>query len=343
MDRLALPFSKVSGRAQRSATDAPAPTGLDATVRLPTAPDGSRGCSALARYTGEQIAGTAGRTGGWLLVEHSGPWRHPALASPGLDRETAAELARRVADRDVKPQLIKRPGGGRADDGGPLRAYLAHTGRDGAWMRRLDFHDLAELLEYDVTAAERPEPPAFGTPVEHTVYLVCTHAKKDPCCAVLGRPVAGALAGGEAEVWETTHVGGDRFAANLVALPQGVYFGRLDPDSAVRTVAAFERGEVVAEYYRGRCTDSSAAQAAEAALRARLGTVGLDEVVHLDEHETGSGVRVTLGLGGGVYTVSVATVEGAACPTTCSALEPTRPVRHEVTGIRHTPAATAAR
>ncbi|MFE3456236.1 sucrase ferredoxin [Nocardiopsis aegyptia] len=312
-------------------------------MRLPTAPDGSRGCSALARYTGEQIAGTAGRTGGWLLVEHNGPWRHPALASPGLDRGAAAELARRVAERDVKPQLIKRPGRVRADGGGPLRAYLAHTGRDGSWVRRVDFHDLAELLEYDVTAAQHPEPPDFGVPVDHTVYLVCTHAKKDPCCAVLGRPVAAALAGGEAEVWETTHVGGDRFAANLVALPQGVYFGRLDPASAVRAVAAFERGEVDPDHYRGRCTDSSAAQAAEAALRARLGTVGLDEVVHLDETDTGTGVRVTLGHGGGVYTVSVATVEGRACPTTCSAVEPTRPVHHEVTDISREPAAAHAR
>ncbi|WP_053620091.1 sucrase ferredoxin [Nocardiopsis sp. NRRL B-16309] len=311
-------------------------------MRLPTAPDGSRGCSALARYTGEQIAGTAGRTGGWLLVEHNGPWRHPALFSPGLDRGVVAEMARRLAGRDVKPQLIKRPGRSRTDGGGPLRAYLAHTGRDGAWVRRVDFRDLAELLEYDVTAAERPEPPGFGTPVDHTLYLVCTHAKKDPCCAVLGRPVAGALAGGEAEVWETTHLGGDRFAANLVALPQGVYFGRLDPDSAVRTVAAFERGEVVPDHYRGRCTDSPAAQAAEAALRTRLGTVGLDEVVHLDECETGTGVRVTLGHGGGVYTVSVATVEGRACPTTCSAAEPTRPVHHEVTDISLAPAQAVA-
>jgi hypothetical protein len=320
---------------------------LDPTVRLPTAPDGSRGCSALARYTGEPIAGTAGRTGGWLLVEHDGPWRHPALSSPGLDPAVARELARRVEGRDVRPQLIKRPGRTRPDDGrpggdgAPLRAYLVHTGRERPWARRVDFHDLAELLAYDVTAAERPEPPAFGAPVDHTLYLVCTHAKKDPCCAVLGRPVAAALAGGGAEVWETTHVGGDRFAANLVALPQGAYFGRLEPGAAVRTVAAFERGELVPDHFRGRCADSSAAQAAEAALRARLGTVGLDEVVHLDERPTADGVRVTLGHGGGVYTVEVTVTEGRECPATCSALTPTRPVRHEVTGIRRDPARTA--
>ncbi|CAL9356849.1 hypothetical protein SUDANB121_00593 [Nocardiopsis dassonvillei] len=306
-------------------------------MRLPTAPDGSRGCSALARYTGEQIAGTAGRTVGWLLIEHPGPWRHPAFTSPGLDRAVVSALAAQITGHDVKPQLIKRPGAPR-EGGGPRRAYLAHVSRTSPWVRRIDFTDQAELLDIDVTAAERPEPPDFGTPVDHSLYLVCTHAKKDPCCAVLGRPVAAALAGTDAEVWETTHVGGDRFAANLVALPQGAYFGRLDPDSAVRTVAALERGRIVPDNFRGRCSDSSAVQAAEAALRARLGTVGTDEVTHLGEEDTADGVRVTLGHDRGLYTVSVAREEGPACPATCSAAEPSRPVHHRVTEIEGLPA-----
>ncbi|WP_017586615.1 sucrase ferredoxin [Nocardiopsis ganjiahuensis] len=304
-------------------------------MRLPTAPDGRRGCSALARYTDEQIAGTAGLTTGWLLIEHDGPWRHPAFTSPGLDRAVISQLAERIAGHALKPQLIKRPGAERSRPGAPRRAYLVHTSRTRPWARRVDFHDLSELLDIDVTAAERPEPPAFGTPVDHTLYLVCTHAKKDPCCAMLGRPVAAALGRGRAEVWETTHVGGDRFAANLVALPQGVYFGRLDPDSAVRTVAAFEQGTVLPENYRGRCTDSSPAQAAEAALRTRIGApVGVDAITHLAEEETVDGVRLTLGHDGGLYSVSVETVEGQECPTTCSALSPTRPVHHRVSGIR---------
>lgn len=307
-------------------------------MRLPTAPDGRRGCSALARYTDEQIAGTAGRSSGWVLIEHDGPWRHPAFSSPGLDKAVISQLAERIAGRAIRPQLIKRPGANeRTRTGGPLRAYFVHTSRTRPWARRVDFHDLAELLDLDVTATERPEPPSFGRAVDHTLYLVCTHAKKDPCCAMLGRPVASALNGGEAEVWETTHVGGDRFAANLVTLPQGVYFGRLDPESAARTVAAFEQGLVLPENYRGRCTDSSPAQAAEAALRARLSVpVGVNAIAHLAEEETEDGVRVTLGHDGGLYSVSVETVEGQECPTTCSALSPTRPVHHRVRHIKGT-------
>ncbi|WP_017580093.1 sucrase ferredoxin [Nocardiopsis valliformis] len=305
-------------------------------MRLPTAPDGRRGCSALARYTDEQIAGTAGSSSGWLLVEHNGPWRHPGFASPGLDKAVVSQLAERIAGHAVRPQLIKRPGANeRTPADGPLRAYLVHTSRTRPWTRRIDFHNLAELLEIDVTAAERPEPPSFGTAVDHTLYLVCTHAKKDPCCAMLGRPVAAALSEGQAEVWETTHVGGDRFAANLVTLPQGVYFGRLDPESAQSTVAAFERGLVLPENYRGRCTDSGSAQAAEAALRAHIvAPVGVNAITHLAEEESEDGVRLTLGHDGGLYSVSVETVEGQECPTTCSALSPTRPVHHRVREIR---------
>ena len=54
--------------------------------------------------------------------------------------------------------------------------------------------------------------PAFPLPPA-PLLLVCTHGRRDACCAQFGRPTAMALARryGTA-VWETTHVGGDRFA-----------------------------------------------------------------------------------------------------------------------------------
>jgi hypothetical protein len=46
------------------------------------------------------------------------------------------------------------------------------------------------------------------------------------CCARLGVPLAQALAARHpGPVWETTPVGGHRFAANLVLLPHGLYYG----------------------------------------------------------------------------------------------------------------------
>ena len=67
------------------------------------------------------------------------------------------------------------------------------------------------------------------------ILLVCTHGVHDTCCALRGRPVAAALAARwPGQVWECSHVGGDRFAPNVVVLPDGFYYGNLDPETAVR-------------------------------------------------------------------------------------------------------------
>lgn len=94
------------------------------------------------------------------------------------------------------------------------------------------------------------------------LYLVCTHGRHDRCCATRGRPVAAALtaAYGDA-VWECSHLGGDRFAANVLVLPEGHYLGRVEPGTAAAAVATLP-----AEHYRGRASLPSPVQAAQAYL-----------------------------------------------------------------------------
>jgi (2Fe-2S) ferredoxin len=87
-----------------------------------------------------------------------------------------------------------------------------------------------------------------------------------------GRPVAMALAAARPEqTWECSHVGGDRFAANLVVLPHGLYYGRVDEDNVAEVVAAHERDEVVPRLLRGRSRWLPAAQAAQQHARERYG------------------------------------------------------------------------
>jgi hypothetical protein len=54
------------------------------------------------------------------------------------------------------------------------------------------------------------------------------------------------------ETWETTHVGGHRFAGNLVILPPGLYYGPVDSAGALDAVGAHARGEISGRGYRGR-------------------------------------------------------------------------------------------
>ena len=64
---------------------------------------------------------------------------------------------------------------------------------------------------------------------------VCTHGRHDACCAERGRPVAAALAAAHPEqTWEVSHIGGDRFAANVLVLPDGLYYGRVSAADAPR-------------------------------------------------------------------------------------------------------------
>ena len=56
--------------------------------------------------------------------------------------------------------------------------------------------------------------------VHGPVVVVCTHGRRDVCCAERGRPLAAATAlEHPGAVWESTHVGGDRFAGEPDRVP----------------------------------------------------------------------------------------------------------------------------
>jgi len=101
------------------------------------------------------------------------------------------------------------------------------------------------------------------------VYLVCTHGRHDPCCAVWGRPVAAALAAAYPNrTWECSHVGGDRFAANVVLLPHSLFYGHVPPSQVIDLVNRYDEGVIVPEYYRGSGAFPAPVQAAQHFARA---------------------------------------------------------------------------
>ncbi|WP_137294013.1 sucrase ferredoxin [Nocardioides dongxiaopingii] len=170
----------------------------------------------------------------------------------------------------------------------------------------------------DTTAAGSFErrvelPDAGGEPL----LLVCTHGRRDVCCAERGRPVAAALAERwPVETWETTHLGGHRFAATLVAFPSGVVLGRLDPASAVAAVEALRAGRMPLDHARGRAGWPARAQHADLALRRRHGWTGLDDVRLLAT----DGDEVSLATPSGELTVAVDARPGEPRRQSCAKL-----------------------
>jgi hypothetical protein len=116
--------------------------------------------------------------------------------------------------------------------------------------------------------------------VEEPLILVCTNGRHDQCCANRGRPLIRALRESRwaDHVWECSHIGGDRFAANVVVLPQSLYFGRVEPDSAVPMLEALDTGRVDLSCYRGRTSLTLAEQAVEHFVRRELDIDSVDAI-----------------------------------------------------------------
>jgi Sucrase/ferredoxin-like len=248
-------------------------------------------CATLSRALEEPLYGTASRVRAWVLLEQAGPWGSEAVLESRLDRDLAAALYQAADAAHVRLLLIRRPGrrGGPGDRRGgppvdqaagqPYACFVAHTSRQDRWLERRHLEDPAELLALDMAAVVAGRRPGFGEEVAEPVYLVCTNGRHDRCCATYGRPLALALAASHGElIWESSHVGGDRFAGNLVCLPGGHYFGHVGPDDAARVVALHRKGTIDLDHYRGCCIDPPAVQAAEWLARRHTGLLGADDL-----------------------------------------------------------------
>jgi hypothetical protein len=201
----------------------------------------------------------------WMLIEHPGPWPHePSEAElPRVLQPVVAEAVK----LGIRVQLIRRPGSRGAGDG----VLAGWTAGSQPWLRRgsagaVGGLDLNELAAGNVVA--------FGSAVTEPVFLVCAHAQRNACCARFGGPLAQALtARYPGQVFQTTHVGGHRFAANLVILPHGLYYGPVGLAEATAAIGAYERGAVAPGRYRGRAGQPRPTQQAEHVVLTRTGSL----------------------------------------------------------------------
>jgi Sucrase/ferredoxin-like len=243
-------------------------------------------CSDLSRALAEPLCGTASRVRAWLLIEQPGEWGRDAVLSGTLGPKLGRRLKEGTAPHGIRVVALRKPGGRVASD--PPACYLAFSGMDDRWVLRLDIGSVHDLLDIDFAPIASGERPLFGTEHEKPVYLVCTHGTHDPCCGRLGPAIAATLADHRPDSsWECSHIGGDRFAANIVCLPHGLYFGRVsDPQL---TIDLYERGLIDLDHYRGRSCYVPTVQAAEVMLRAREGIEGIDELTPTGRVDHGGG------------------------------------------------------
>ena len=288
-------------------------------------------CAAAAARAGDPLEATAPPADHWLLVEHAGPWGPHAITESRLPSATADALARWTVSSRARVALIRRPGAPhRRRKTGRWCRVDARPGRES--LRWGSYSDDGELV--GVLA-----DPTAGEPSTEPVYLVCTHGRHDPCCALRGRPVAQALAiAYPNRTWECTHVGGDRFAANLVMLPHGLYYGQVGPHEAVDIAKRHEDGMLDLGRLRGRSSLAAPVQAAQHHARLASGDAAIDAYPPLSTELTGPGewlVRLAGADGVPVAVTVRATVREASRHLTCSGPVPDWFRVFELVDLRH--------
>lgn len=237
----------------------------------------------------EPLAGTADWVGAWLMLEYRPVWKAKANQDNSLAPDTRAWLdatvaALAAAGIRARPQFVRQPEREAAD----VRVLFGLPDRlfevSGASYDHLHDVDLVALARGDTTGARQVHEPR---------YFVCTNGQRDLCCARFGLPVYAALRERVGDrAWQITHLGGHRFAPNVLTLPHGALYGRVQPADVATLVDHVERGELAMPYLRGTSFLPQHVQAAECF----AGRSGL-RLLHVDGGDARARVRFVDGAG----------------------------------------------
>jgi len=278
----------------------------------------------------EPLAGSAGSADTWIGLSWPKPrWhRSKVLQSPGLPAELA-ELESAAAERGLglSLRLFQRTPASSIES---IEMVLARGGQG------------FKLFDVPIAAAPgvalaflRGQELGFESRPLGAELFVCTDGKHDRCCARVGRPLFKRLlqvraeSGLRVEISEVSHIGGHRFAANCLALPQGYLYGRVELDDAeelLRLTANGQSGHCLSHRWRGRLGTSELQQVVEGLALAHgfaLDDLAIEELPATTSARTRVGLRVR---GRGSFVVECERRSFLA-PTSCESPEPIAEVR----------------
>jgi hypothetical protein len=256
-------------------------------------------CSDQSVLRGDPMYGTASAGSSWVLLELPGGWGPSAfLQSPAvIDPELGRAIVRRVEAAKMRIAAIRRHG--RRSATPRWRWFVAQAGVGSEALYAGEVDSPADYLDLALDGSD-------GTPSTDPVVAVCAHGKHDQCCAVRGRGAIAAITDAYPEfAWECSHLGGDRFAATMLVLPEGLCYGRVDSTDAAGLVGRYLDGRLDNRYLRGRTSLPHAVQAAQYFAREKYGDDRIASLSPLTVEHTEHHHRVVLDADSGPVEVTL--------------------------------------
>ena len=270
-------------------------------------------CSDQSLARNDPMYGTASAGLSWALLELSGAWGHSAFLHSAaiIDPDLGRAIARRVEAAGIRIAAIRRPG--RRSATPRWRWFIAQSGEGSEALYSGEVSDPREYLDLALDGSD-------GELSTDPLVAVCAHGKHDQCCAVRGRSATAAIAAQYPELtWECSHLGGDRFAATMLVLPEGLCYGRVDSTDSAELVRLYLDGRLDNRFLRGRTSLPHAVQAAQYFAREASGDDRIHALPPLDVQRSEHKIRVVLAGASGPLEVVLAEELSEPLLSTCQA------------------------
>jgi hypothetical protein len=249
---------------------------------FPKVDDRSSFCCQFSQNAGENLFASVKRNRVWFLLEYPYLWGEKAFEESDLDEPVKDYLDGLLNQTpDSKLLFIKNQDSLFSEE---INFFVGISAEINPRLYRFQVDDYSDLLSIDLARLLSGKNTYNEKQVTEPVFLVCTNGKRDPCCAKFGLEVYNQLTeyvGGS--VWQSTHVGGHRFAANVVCFPHAIYYGRFNVDEAKILLETYPRS-ILLDKYRGRACYTPEVQAADYYLRDYTNESDMDAFRHIDTH-----------------------------------------------------------
>ena len=224
-------------------------------------------CSLDSLEANEEMYGTATTVETWLVLEYNGRWSGDAFRDSKIPEAVKTAINRYIEEfPNSRLQLVKKEK--RGGDG--IKLFIAHSREKDPVLSEITLGGYEDLLDENIDVIIKDR----SSEVKEPIFLICTNGEHDKCCGKFGMPVYLEAAEGAygQHAWQTTHIGGHRFASTFVCLPHGLYYGRVrEGKTAEEIFGEYKNGGIELGSYRGRSCYSAPAQAAEYFLRKETG------------------------------------------------------------------------